>query len=92
MTELNFVRLTQVIERFGKPERVIEKVYPHTKDFLLERLRRQIKDVPGGFWVDLYRRSEAVLEDRFGGKVTFKIEPVNGDEYTDEKDSRTSIS
>jgi hypothetical protein len=81
--EKNFTKLTQTILRFGQPEKVIVKVYPYKKEFLIKNLRNQIKDVPGGFWNDLYKKLEAKLEDRFGGVIHYKIEPVNGD-YSDE--------
>lgn len=82
VNEKNFVRLTQIKQRFGMPEGPPKmKVYPHGKDFLIQKMRMKLKGLPGAFWIDLIRKNEAVVEDRFGGKIRFLIEPVNGDEY-----------
>ena len=84
LKEKNFVRLTQIKTRFGMPEGMPKsKVYPHDKDFLIKKMRMKLGGLPGAFWIDLIRKNEAVAEDRFGGKIRFLIEPVNGD-YIDE--------
>lgn len=81
--EKNFTRLTQVISYLGKQDRVIEKIYPHRKPFLIRKMKRMMTSAPGHFWYDLIKKNEAILVDRFGGKIHFKIEPVDGDNPDD---------
>jgi hypothetical protein len=88
VAEKNFVMLTQIVTHVGVETKRVQKIYPHNKEFLLKKMRLQLrKNIPHHFWTDLQQKDEAKLEDRWGGVIHFQITPINGD-YVNEAEIR----